>query len=275
MALYLGIDGGGSGCRAAICDARGTILGEGRAGPANIASDPDTALSNLLAAAREALPEGAALPDLLAVLGMAGANVAECAAALQPLLPFARARIVTDARIALAGALQDRDGIVAATGTGTVYAIQRAGRFRQIGGWGLVLGDEGSGAWIGRTALAETLHAVDGLRAMTPLAAALLAEHGNADAIVRFAQTARPADFAALAPRIATSDDPMAAEIMGLAAGAVARSVARLQDGDPVPVVFLGGLGAVHADRLAGRWPMLPPRGSALEGALWMARTGA
>lgn len=274
MALYLGIDGGGTGCRAAICDGGGAILGEGRAGPANIATDPETALGNLLSAARAALPPGAALADLSAVLGLAGANVGDPASWLGPRLPFARARIETDARIALAGALRDRDGVVAATGTGTVYASQRGGVIRHLGGWGLMVGDEGSGAWIGRQALAETLKAVDGLRPMSPLAEALLAERGGPDGIVAFAQAARPADFAALAPRIAASDDPLATAVMGLATGAVARSAARLQEGGAVPVVFLGGLATVYADRLAGRWCIVPPLGSALDGALWLARGG-
>lgn len=272
MTLYLGIDGGGTGCRAAVCDAEGTVLGEGRAGPANIASDPEAALANLLAAARAALPAGADLADLRAVLGLAGANVAACVDWLRPRLPFARARIETDVRTALAGALRDGDGIVAAIGTGAVYASQRGGAVTGLGGWGLVLGDEGSGAWIGRSVLAETLKAVDGLCPMTPLARALLDEHGGGDGIVAFAQTARPADFAVLAPRVAASDDAMAGAVMGLATGAVAKSIAQLQGDCPVPVIFLGGLGAIHAGRLAGRWRVQAALGSALDGALWMAR---
>lgn len=275
MRFHLGIDGGGTGCRAAVCDAGGRILGEGRAGPANIASDPEGALANVLAATRAALPDGVAVGSLHAVLGMAGANVAACAARLRSALPFASARVVTDAAIAVAGALRDGDGVVAAIGTGSVFASQRNRALRQIGGWGLVLGDEGSGAWIGRSALSETLRAVDGFRARTPLAQALLDEFGGADGIVAFAQDARPADLAALAPRVVASDDPVARTVMGLACGHVAASIARLQDPDPVPVVYLGGLGATYADRLAGRWQRADPLGSALDGALWLARQGA
>ncbi|MCA3553720.1 MAG: ATPase, partial [Rhodobacter sp.] len=77
MALFLGIDGGGTGCRAAVCDDAGRILGEGRAGPSNIASDPDGARANVLAAATRALPAGATLGQLCSVMGLAGANVAQ------------------------------------------------------------------------------------------------------------------------------------------------------------------------------------------------------
>jgi len=274
MAFYLGIDGGGTGCRAAVCGADGRVLGEGRAGPANIASDPEGALANVLAAARAALPPGAAIEVLHAVLGMAGANVASCAARLQSALPFASTRVETDAAIAVKGALQGRDGVVAAIGTGSVFASQRDGVLQQIGGWGLVLGDEGSGAWIGRQALSETLRAVDGFRPITPLARALLDETGGPDGIVAFAQTARPADLAVLAPRLIAMDDPLARSVMGLATGHVAAFIARLQGDDPVPVVYLGGLGATYAERLAGRWRTVAPLGSALDGALWLARQG-
>jgi glucosamine kinase len=274
MAYYLGIDGGGTGCRAAVCDAEGRILGEGRAGPANIASDPEGALANVIEATRAALPGGVTIEGLNAVLGMAGANVAACAARLQAALPFASARVETDAAIAVRGALRDGDGVVAAIGTGSVFASQRGGVLHQIGGWGLVLGDEGSGAWIGRQALSETLRAVDGFRPITPLAHALLDEMGGPDGIVAFAQGARPADLAALAPRLTASDDPLARAVMGLACGQVASCIALLQGRDPVPVVYLGGLGGAYADHLAGRWHRAEPLGSALDGALWLARQG-
>jgi glucosamine kinase len=274
MAFYLGIDGGGTGCRAAVCDADGQVLGEGRAGPANIASDPEGALANVIEATRAALPPGATIEALHAVLGMAGANVASCAVRLQAALPFASARVETDAAIAVKGALRDDDGVVAAIGTGSVFASQRGGVLHQVGGWGLVLGDEGSGAWIGRQALAETLRAVDGFRPITPLARALLDETGGPDGIVAFAQAARPVDLAALAPRLIASDDPVAVAVMGLACGHVAAFIGRLQGRDPVPVVYLGGLGAAYADRLAGRWHRAEPLGTALDGALWLARQG-
>jgi glucosamine kinase len=93
-------------------------------------------------------------------------------------------RIETDAITAVKGALGDRDGIVAAIGTGSVFASQRSGVIRQIGGWGLVLGDEGSGARLGRSLLAAALGAVDGFRPMTPFLRAILDEHGGSEGII-------------------------------------------------------------------------------------------
>ena len=151
MQLYLGIDGGGTGCRAAIADAGGQILGMGQAGPANIASDPSGARDNILIAATEALSAAmgnarvpALLPTLHAGLGLAGANAAGAVARLCASLPFAAISVASDAVAAMKGALGAQDGIVAVLGTGSVFARQQAGHIHQIGGWGLVLGDEGS-----------------------------------------------------------------------------------------------------------------------------------
>ncbi|PZQ98051.1 MAG: ATPase [Cereibacter sphaeroides] len=272
MKLYLGIDGGGTGCRAAVCDASGKILGEGRGGPANITTDSAVARQNILSAARAALPDGARFEDMVVVMGLAGANVAGSVARFSAGMPFARLRVETDAVTAAKGALRDGDGIVAAIGTGSVFAVQRVGELRQIGGWGLVIGDEGSGGWLGKLLLARTLRALDGYVPMTPLAQTILDEMGGADGIVAFARDAQPVDFAALAPRIVGSEDPAALAILRDGEAKVAEAVEHLQREGTVPVIFLGGLGAIYASRLAGRWPMAEAIGSGLDGALWLAR---
>ena len=272
MALFLGIDGGGTGCRAAVCDGAGRILGEGRAGPSNIASDPDGARANILVAARLALPDGATLAQLSAVMGLAGANVAQSVARFSEGLPFARFRVESDALIAVKGALHDADGVVAAIGTGSVFASQRAGAVVQIGGRGLVLGDEASGAWIGRSILTRCLRAADGMEAMTPLLSDLLADRGGASGIIAFAQAARPADLALLAPQVVDADDPAAQSVMEAADAHVGAYVNRLQGDSNLPVVFLGGLGPVFAARLRDLWTIRQASGTALDGALWLAR---
>jgi glucosamine kinase len=274
--LYLGIDGGGTGCRAAVADAD-RVLGRGEAAAANIWSDPAGARANIVAAAEAALAAagGGALGGLHAVLGLAGANVPEAVTRLGP-LPFARVRIESDALIALKGALGDADGVTAALGTGSVFGVQRGGRARMIGGWGFLLGDQGSGARMGRALLEAALLAHDGVAAGTPILAEVLAELGGPAAIVAFGQSARPADFARYAPRILAAEaagDPAAAAIVREAEASVMGAIGRLMADGPLPVCFMGGLGAVFAERLAGRLPGLrAPRGSGLDGALMLAR---
>lgn len=271
MDLFLGIDGGGTGCRAVLADASGHILGRGEAGPANIASDFPGALDNILTATRAAC--GARdLTTLSAGLGLAGANAAGMSDRLAHALPFARMAIETDAITAVRGALGATDGIVAAIGTGSVFAAQRGGQVRQIGGWGLVLGDEGSGAWIGRAILSAALRAVDGFQPMTPLLAALIDTHGGPSGVVSFSLSAKPGEFARLAPQVLDSADPAAQAVMAKAAADVAAAISLLQGAEALPVVCLGGLGPAYAARLAGRWRMEAAKGSALDGALALAR---
>ncbi len=278
MALYLGVDGGGTGCRAAVAGEDRRVLGRGAAGPANIASDPEGARANILAAARAALLDAglseAEVPGLRAGLGLAGANASGMVERLRGALPFASVRIETDAVAATKGALGDGDGIVAALGTGSVFGIQRSGKVRQIGGWGLVLGDEGSGAWIGRALLSRALRAVDGFVPMTPLLAEVIAEHEGAEGVVTFSLGAKPVDFARFAPRLVGSSDPAALAIMDRASADVAEAVDLLQDGKALPVVLLGGLGPVYAERLGGLWTLQQSKGTALDGALWLAYEG-
>ncbi|QYK41102.1 MAG: ATPase [Paracoccaceae bacterium] len=277
MAFYLGLDGGGSGCRAAVSDAAGRVLARVEGGPANITSDAEGAARNILDTARRAM--AAAGIDVIAgaAMGLAGANATGASERLRAALPFAPLRIETDAVTATLGALGGRDGIVAAIGTGSVFASAEGGRIRQIGGRGLVLGDEGSGAWMGRAALAAALRAEDGHAALTPFLSALIAEHGGSLGVIAAAGTARPADFAALAPRIlaAAAEDVAAAAILAEALREVAAAIDILQAGRALPVVFLGGLGPAFRDRLAGRWPVAEPLGSALDGALMLARGAA
>jgi glucosamine kinase len=279
MTLFLGIDGGGTGCRAAVADASGRILGQGTAGPANLTTDADGTRANLLAAARAALAEACGpgaveveLGRLIAGLGLAGANTAGHGALAQLDLPFARTRLETDAVAAVKGALWGGDGIVAAIGTGSVFASQRNGVIRQIGGWGLILGDEGSGAVLGRALLARALRAVDGFVPMTPLLTQVVADHGDPAGVVGFARLARPVDFAALAPQVLSSSDPAAVAIMAGALGEVAVAIDHLQADGAVPVVFIGGLGPTYARALADRWELREALGTALDGALILAR---
>lgn len=271
MVFFLGVDGGGTGCRVALADARGAIIGLGAAGPANVNTDPDETRRNILAAAAQALSgTGARLAELRVAMGLAGANVGAAVAQLRAGLPFAQVHIATDAVTAARGALGLEDGIVAAMGTGSVFAVQRGGAIRQYGGRGFLLGDEGSGAVLGRALLAEALRAEDGFVPMSPLLAEILTEFGGIEGVIAFSFRARPVEFAALAPRITGSDDAAARRIFDGAVEEVRGILATLQAGRGLPVVFLGGLGAAYAARMAGM-EIRAPKGSALDGAVQMA----
>lgn len=272
MAFFLGIDGGGTGCRAALADGDGLILGQGQGGPANINTDVEGAALSILTATAQALDGTGADPrDLIATLGLAGGSMAAASERLAGLLPFARMQIVNDAVTAARGALGPQDGILAAIGTGSVFAVQRGGALRQAGGRGFLMGDEGSGAVLGRALLSLAMRAEDGFAAMTPLLHQVLEDLGGIEGIIRFGNEARPVDFAAFAPRIVESDDPAARQVFDAAVAEILHILTMLQGDAPLPVVFVGGLGPAYAARMTD-WAQRPALGSGVDGALLMAR---
>src|SRR5262245_16334519 len=167
--FWLGIDGGGTNCRAAIVDEQGKIRGEGRAEAANfLRTGLDAAIRNIKNEANEACEQVPISPSQItaACIGLAGvshpSHHQRMLAALKDELPFSEIMLETDARVALAGATGNQPGIVIIAGTGSIACgINARGRFARAGGWGPAIGDEGSGSYIGRRALEAIVMAYD------------------------------------------------------------------------------------------------------------------
>jgi glucosamine kinase len=170
---------------------------------------------------------------------------------------------------------------VVIAGTGSVgWAILRGKQYR-VGGWGLALSDEGSGAWLGREAMRRVLWAHDGRIAWSGLLTRLF-EGFDSDphAIVRWAAAARPGDFGRLAPAVVehmARDDPAAIELIQQAARHVDALTARLIVLGAERVALVGGLAPYLEPRLARetRRHLVAPAGDALAGALQLARAEA
>lgn len=168
----LGIDGGGTRTRAVIADETGYICGFGKAGPSNYNDvGLDVARANVLSAVYAAHAEANLNGDLCAAafLGMAGMvsnrdrELIEMIAAELPLRNDAFIGADHDCRIALAGGLSGRPGIVVIVGTGSsVYGRNSQGEDWRSGGWGYLISDEGSGYWLGLQALRLTVMHFDG-----------------------------------------------------------------------------------------------------------------
>ncbi|OWY08235.1 hypothetical protein B6V74_13865 [Thioclava sp. F42-5] len=267
---FIAVDGGGSGCRAVFADASGRVIGRGEAGSANIASDYDAARRNIFTAIETAMGPLDA-PKIRAVLGLAGANHAPAAEVLAAELPFP-ARVVQDVTTSVRGALGPEDGIVAAIGTGSFFARQLGGQQHAIGGWGLRLGDEGSGAWMGRALGMRAGRALDGFCPVTPLLRDFLDEMNGRNGLIAFSLDATPADWARFAPRVLQSTDPAAVAVREAAQTEIREAIALLQPEEPLPVTWLGGLGQGLAVR---DWPQRAAKGNALDGALALAMEDA
>lgn len=168
----LGIDGGGTGTRAAILDQEGGICGVGTGGPSNY-SDVGVAATreNLLQAVTEARRKASlpAEPFAAAFLGLGGVashtdrEVIRGLAQDLRLAPEGRVGVDHDIRIALAGGLSGRPGIVLIAGTGSsCYGRNAAGESWRSGGWGPLVADEGSAYWLGVEAIKAAVRAFDG-----------------------------------------------------------------------------------------------------------------
>ena len=281
MAFVIGIDGGGTSCRAALAGLDGKVIGRGASGSANIRTDLSVARASIVKAAELALADAGLGPELLpqtsGVLGLAGANVGTYAQQVEAILPFAASRVVTDALIALEGAVGSGDGAIAILGTGTAYMSRKGTEVRSIGGWGFIIGDQGSGARIGRDLLEETLLAHDGVVAATPLTDAVLAIYRNDPRdVVEFTTSAKPGDYGGFAPMVfdhVGKGDETALRIIERARQAIEASLAALDPAPGTPLCLLGGMAQLFAPRLSKRYqPLLRPQlHDALGGAVSMA----
>ena len=274
----LAIDGGGTRCRVALRDASGLVSVE--TGAANVSTDFDAGLAQILDGLR-ALSDKVGRPfdafrHTPAFVGLAGVVSDEIAGRLRAALPFAHVRIEDDRPAALRGALGPRDGVIAHCGTGSFYGSQIGGVMRFSGGWGPVLGDEASAQWIGRSALRATLEAVDGRGVPSDLANLLLDRHGGASGIVRFAGSARPSQFGALAPLVtehARRGDALGIALMSAGAAEIARSLPAIGWTPGLAICLTGGIGPHFAAYLPDpmQADIAPPDGEPLEGALALA----
>ena len=283
--LFLGVDGGGTGCRARLCDASGTRLGEAQAGPANIRLGLEQAFASVRDATLSCLEQAQLTPDdlprITACLALAGATEpAELAAARQQRQAFGKAILTADAHAACVGAHNGADGGVIVVGTGSIgWAVLR-GRQHRVGGWGLELSDEGSGAWIGRETLRRVLAAHDGRVAWTALLRAVFERYDcDPHAVVQWASQAASRDFGALARAVveASRDDAAAIEILRLAATHIDTIATRLIELGVPRLSLMGGLVA-HVEGLLPmiiRRHLAKPLGDALDGALLLARAAA
>lgn len=281
MTFVLGIDGGGTTCRAALATREGRVLARAKSGSANIHTNLAGARENIVEAARmvfaDAGLDAAELGDTPAVLGLAGANVGTNARQLEAILPFKRCLVETDTMIALEGAVGGGDGAIAILGTGTAYLGRRDGEARPIGGWGFLVGDQGSGAQIGRELLERTLLAYDGVGPASSLTDEILSVFDRDPSnIVGFTTTAKPGDFGGFAPKVfdfAARGDVVARAILRRGLDVIEMSIERFGLREDEPLSLLGGLAPHYEPMLSPplRALVRPPIADALGGAVSMA----
>lgn len=273
--VVAGVDGGGSKTRVIVGTIEGDILGE--ATGAGSATAPDrieesaaTIASVIAQAMISAGLEG--VKPRIVVAGVSGAGRPSTERALTAALEdheiADEVKVAGDGEVAFYDAFGDGPGVLLVAGTGSIaHGRGPSGATARCGGWGPVVGDEGSGRWIGRRALGVVAAAADGREPPTELTGAILtaAQLNDTTELIPWAIAASGREIAALAPVVlnaASGGDIRANAIVGIAVEELilhVRTLATQLFGDDratVPVALAGGLmlkGSVLRKRLEQR----------------------
>jgi glucosamine kinase len=256
-----GIDGGGSKTRVILADIDGNhladVVGGGSAMAPGRGDHSAEVIANLVRMAMNEAGINEGRPRIL-VAGVAGVGrlmeSRALAGALEDLEIADEVVVQGDGEIALTDAFGSGAGIILISGTGSIaYGRSPARVLARCGGWGPAFGDEGSGAWIGRKALAIVASAADGREPETALTGAILtaAQVNEPQELIPWGIAATPRELAALAPVVfnaASAGDARANALVGLAVEELVLHIRALalklfgDDRAAIPVAFSGGL---------------------------------
>ena len=259
MMHVLGIDAGGTKTVCLLADEAGNVVAEARRGGANLQASGELEVEKVLHQVMdEAIGDRAIVPAAIC-LGMAGVDRADdyavVGAIMRRIAYKARVIIVNDALVALEAGAPGQPGVVVISGTGSIsYGRNARGEAARSGGWGYVLGDEGSGYWIGRAALRAVLRQADH-RGPATMLTELLLKHFDVSAPPElihkvYNTNLKPPAIGALATSVQSAfshGDSVAIGILRAAANeleAFALSVARRLDlvGQPFGFILSGGI---------------------------------
>jgi len=259
MLHVLGLDAGGTKTVCLLADEHGNVVAEARRGGANLQAAGELEVEKVLHGVMEdAIGERPIVPAAIC-LGIAGVDRPADSAIVRGIMKRighqARVLIVNDALVALEAGAPGQPGVVVISGTGSIsYGRNAAGEAARSGGWGYVLGDEGSGYWIGRAALRAVLRESDRRGPRTALSALLLKHFGvtQAQGLIHEVYNAnlKPAAIGALAQSVQAAFSEGDDVALGILRGAAneleagALSVARRLDliGQPFAFILAGGI---------------------------------
>jgi len=296
---FFGIDGGGTYSRLALVDKNGKVLVRLEAGSTSIYSvTKDEVLANISTLLDSALKSaGLNKRDVAAgCFGSAGLGREEERKLFRAFFDILLGKdfpvkLCTDGEILLCGGLENLEGYCLIAGTGSI-AMGRSqdGELVRSGGHGYMLGDEGSAAWIGKTAIARILRSLEDRDISTGMLPDILETTGltQSDELIKYVHHETKVKIAKLAPVItqaARKGDPLALDILRVAAGELALLVKSVIGQSPwikrMELVVAGGV-MEHdeivtnklKESLANDFPSLlvsSPKGTALDGACMLA----
>ncbi len=250
--IFLAIDAGGTSCKARLIDENQQILSEHKSGPANIRLGVEAVLNEIHICAKECLKKANfsenIMNNLSVAIGMAGVSHAkDKVKQLKRLQNFKTFTIQTDSYIACLAAHDGQDGAVIISGTGSGGCYIKKGIEYMIGGHGFMLGDQGSGADLGRRILRYSLLAFDNLEETSPLTKEIMNHFDNDPAqMVKWSELAKPADYGNFAlPCIQAykKGDTAAHKLVNQSLRDLKMLVEKLYNLTHKPVGIIGGVG--------------------------------
>lgn len=305
MARYfLGVDGGGTNCRVRLADEHLATLAEANGGRSNLQLEGgEPAYRSIMDGTREVFSKAGVdyseTANTFACFGMAGGRLPSAREAFEKRQwPFAAVKVFDDIDIARAGAHAGADGAVIIVGTGSAALAMVDGQRFQCGGWGFHIGDQMSGAILGRELVRRAVEAADGLATGSPLTEAVIARLGGSiDAVMdwSFPQLATPADLIPIggkAPSITIGrapaeygalmplffdyydrGDPVALELMALQLSYIDSYVKWFKARGAKTLAAVGGFGKRLYPLLRERYGdyIVEPRDEPLQGAVVLA----
>lgn len=301
---YLGVDGGGTNCRIRLADENLETLADAGGGRSNLQIEGgEPAYRSITEGTREVFAKAgidfAETANTYACFGMAGGRLQAAREAFsQRFWPFAGVRVYDDIDIARAGAHGGEDGAVIIVGTGSAAMALVEGQRHQCGGWGFHVGDQMSGAILGRELVRFTVEEGDGLRNGSPLTAAVRERLGGSnDAIMAWSYPRderpvtssgpdmapnivlgrAPAEYGALMPLLMEyydKGDPVAQELIELEMSYIDRYVTWFKARGAKKMAAVGGFGKRLYPLMMARYGdfIVHPQHEPLHGAVILAK---
>lgn len=299
MAIYLGIDGGGTKTTCVVADEH-SVLGSATGGGSNITRWGEARVREALqTGVREACASAGIDPRNISstCVGLSGAGRPEVRDAVTRMMAGivgGLVRVVSDLETTLEAAFGSGPGVITIAGTGSIACGRdAAGRLARFGGWGLAISDEGSGQWIGRAVVSAVLSAKDAGEDPPLLASILKAWNlTTLDELVRQANASPAPDFSSLFPLVlkaSDSGDVLAGGVLdraGIELAVLAKNVIRrlFAGVGSIPVAMSGGVfrqservRQVFYNQLVAEFPQAHVQAAvvdAVDGALALARKG-
>jgi len=235
MSYIIGIDSGGTSTKTAAYDKNGQLLAEATSGFGNLLNNEDKALQNIRQSIEAIFTKLNQADCELIVLGAAGVDSGNYKETIQTDLARYNTKVVilNDAWMAHYALLQGQDGCLVISGTGSIMIGRHQGQEARVGGWGDLLGDEGSGYAIAKALIQKILKAYDASRPYSPLEKQLLqAENFTTPfELVKFVYSAskdRIAELALIVANAANNQNPEAINILNEAGKDLATQTALL-----------------------------------------------